>query len=66
MEKENEREQELLEMEKQELIDVVLNLEKEFEEEKEMRKMYSDMYHKVDEKYNRYRDAVRGVVLFIE
>jgi hypothetical protein len=66
MEKENEREQEILKIEKQELIDMILSLEKELEEEKGMREMYSEMYHKADENYNRYKNAVRGVVLFID
>jgi hypothetical protein len=60
------REQELLKMEKQELINEVLRLERKFTEEKSTRIMYCEMYHEADEKYNRYRDAVRSVVLFID
>jgi hypothetical protein len=44
---------------KEELIDLLLKAQ-------DLGKMYSEMYYKESEKFSRYRDAVRSVVLFID
>jgi hypothetical protein len=58
--------EELLNLSKDELSDKVLEIEEKYKKSKESADCWHGMYFEMKEKFDRYKDVVKSVVLFID
>ena len=58
--------EELIQLPAEELAEKILSLEGSLEEKRNSNDFWYKKHNEVEEKFNRYKDAVKSVVLFID
>ena len=58
--------EELLKLTAEQLAERVLGLDRQLSQEKENAKTWRERYTKSEAKFNRYKEAVKSIVLFID